>query len=489
MKLNKLIDIENLLDVKGSLDIEITDVVYDSRKAKDGCVFVAIEGFKVDGHNFTEEVIKKGARAIIVQRDIDLEENITVIKVKSTRLALAEISSNFYQNPSSKLSLIGVTGTNAKTTTTYLIQSILENVDKKTGIVGTIGNIINGKLFKTNNTTPESLELQKTFSNMVESKVDNCIMEVSSHALDLNRVSYCDFETGIFTNLSVDHLDYHKTLENYLDAKIKLFYMTKKYNIINADDEYGKRIIEKIKNIDTPLLTYGIENKCDIYATDIVYHLNGVEFRLNTPKGSIDIKMNIPGEFSVYNALTAASCGYAYDLSLEDIKVGLESVKGVKGRFEVVDTDRDFVVIIDFAHTPDALEKALKSIKEFAKRRLVVLFGAGGDRDNSKRATMGEIAGKYADFSIVTSDNPRSEDPTKIIEDILIGTKKSTENYIAITDRKEAIKYAIENSKTNDIILLAGKGHETYTIIGEKTLPFDEREIVKEILAETELKR
>ena len=481
MKLSKLINKENILDIKGSLDIEIDNVAYDSRHIDGNSVFVAIKGFKVDGHDFLEQAIKKGAKVIVVEEDVDFDD-VVIIKVENARYALAEISANFYDNPSSKFDLIGITGTNAKTTTTYLVQSIFETVKRRTGIVGTIGNIIDGKLFKTENTTPQSLELQETFDKMVKAEVDSCIMEVSSHALDLDRVSFSDFQVGLYTNLSVEHLDFHKNLENYFEAKLKLFYMTTKYNVINIDDEYGKKIIEKIKDLKTPLLTYGINDKADIYATNIVYHLDGVDFKLHTPKGEVDIKMNIPGEFSVYNGLAAASCAYVYDISLEDIKNGLQTIEGVKGRFEVVTTDEDFVVIIDFAHTPDDLEKVLQSVKDFAKGRLVVVFGAGGDRDSSKRAPMGEAVGKYADFSVVTSDNPRTEDPEKIIEDVLVGTKAVTDNYVAITDRKEAIRYAIENKMENDIILLTGKGHETYIILGEEKFPFDEREIVKEIL-------
>ena len=481
MNLKDLINEENILDVKGTLDIDVENIVYDSRYANKGSVFVAIKGFTVDGHDYIEEVVKKGVRALVVEEDISIED-VTIVKVKDSRNILASMSVKFYDHPSSKLDLIGVTGTNAKTTTTYLMQSIFESVNKKTGIVGTIGNIIDGKMFKTNNTTPQSLELQETFNNMVKAQVDTCFMEVSSHALDLDRVTYSDFQVGIFTNLSVEHLDFHKNLENYFEAKLKLFSMTTKFNIINIDDEYGKKIIDKIKHIETPLITYGIKNDADIYATDIVYHLDGVDFKLNTPRGEIDLKMNIPGEFSVYNGLTAAACAYAYDISLEDIKKGLESIEGVKGRFEVVTSEKDFVVIIDFAHTPDALEKVLESVKEFAKGRIVVVFGAGGDRDATKRAPMGEAVGKYADMSIVTSDNPRTEDPEKIIEDILIGTKNVTDKYVAIRDRKQAIKYAIENKQENDIILLAGKGHETYTIVGDEKLPFDERKIVEDIL-------
>lgn len=481
MKLSELIDEESILESTGDLNLDIEKIAYDSRKVKKNSLFVAIRGFKVDGHKFLEKAVENGAVALLVEERIEIK-GVTVIVVKDTRHALAEVSSNFYCNPSKRLHLIGITGTNAKTTTTYLVQSILDNLGQKTGIVGTIGNIIDGVLYPTENTTPQSLELQETFKKMVDKGVDTCIMEVSSHALDLDRVTYSEFEVGVFTNLSVEHLDFHKDLESYFKAKLKLFYMTKKYNIVNVDDKYGRKIIESVRDIDTKMLTFGIENKADIYATDMVYHLDGVEFKLNTPKGTIDIEMNIPGEFSIYNALGAASTAYVYDISLEDIKKGLEKIEGVKGRFEVVPTDDDYAVIIDFAHTPDALEKVLKSVRDFARGRIVVVFGAGGDRDSSKRAPMGEVVGKYADFSIVTSDNPRTEEPDKIIEDILKGTKSVTDNFISITDRRDAIEYAIANKQKNDIILLAGKGHETYTIIGDKKTDFDERIIVKDVI-------
>lgn len=481
MNLRKLIEQENIVETDGSLDLDIESIAYDSRSVKKNSLFVAIRGFKVDGHDFLKQAIEKGATALVVEEDVAFE-GVTVIKVKDTRHTLAELSNNFYDNPSSKMHLIGITGTNAKTTTTYLLQSIFEHLGKKTGIVGTIGNIIDGVLYETSNTTPQSLELQQTFDKMVKADVDICMMEVSSHALDLERVTFSDFEVGVFTNLSVEHLDFHKDLESYFKAKLKLFSMTEKYNIINVDDQYGKRIVEQVKDSTTPLLTFGIENSADIYATDMVYHLDGVEFKLNTPRGSVDIEMQIPGEFSVYNGLTAAATAYVYDVSLEDIKEGLEKIEGVKGRFEVVPTDGDYAVIIDFAHTPDALEKVLMSVRDFAKGRIVVVFGAGGDRDNSKRAPMGEVVGRYADLAIVTSDNPRTEDPDKIINEVLEGTKSVTDNYISITNRKDAIEYAIRNKQKNDIILLAGKGHETYTIIGEEKFDFDERIIVKNII-------
>lgn len=471
-------------------DLEIEGLAYNSRKVEKNFLFIAIEGFKTDGHKYIDSAVENGAVAVVLEKDVEgLPENVVKIKVENSRESLAKLSCNFYENPSSKLNLIGITGTNGKTTTTYLTKGIFEEVGHKVGIIGTIGNLIGNKLIDTNTTTPESLELQGSFCSMIDNEVDTAVMEVSSHALDLNRVDHSDFKVGVFTNLSVDHLDYHKTIDNYLEAKKKLFYRTSDFNLINGDDFYGKKIIAEIASLDTPLLTYGIESdEYDLYATDIELKPEGVSYMMHTPIGSVALDIKIPGLFSVYNSLAAAGIAYAsaysnrVKLTLEDIKKGLEKVNGVNGRFEVVPTGKDFSVIIDFAHTPDALEKVLKSVKEFAKGRTVVLFGAGGDRDSSKRSPMGEIAAKYADFCIVTSDNPRTEDPSVIIEDVLEGVKKSGGDYVAIVDRKEAIEYALKNAQPEDIILLAGKGHETYLILGDTKHHFDEREIVRDAL-------
>lgn len=483
MTLKDILEGIEIQKISGTIDIEIRGITYDSRKVSKDYMFVAIKGFKTDGHNYIADAIKNGATAIIVEDDVKIDNpGITIIKLKSTRTSLSKLSANYYGNPSKKMNMIGVTGTNGKTTVTYLLKSIFESAGQKTGIIGTIGSVVDEKIIKTENTTPESTIIQEHLSTMVNANVKNCVMEVSSHSLDLKRVEDCNFDVGIFTNLSRDHLDYHKTLENYFKAKLKLFFMTKKANIINIDDDYGDRIIKSTSHLNTSIITFGIEGKADIFATDIDYHLEGVNFVLNTPKGSIDIHLNIPGKFSVYNALAAASCAYAYNLDLVHIQSGLAKVKGVKGRFELVPIDRDFSVIIDFAHTPDGLEKVLTTIRQFAEGRIVALFGAGGNRDKSKRPIMGETVGKYADFLIVTSDNPRNEDPKKIIEDVVAGVKKVNNNYITIVDRKEAIRYALENAKPKDIILLAGKGHETYTIINDKVIPFDEKQIVLDIL-------
>lgn len=482
MRLGVLISGLDIESVSGHTDIDVTGIAYDSRTVKEGNVFVAIEGYKVDGHNYINEAIVNGAKAIIVQRDVFINSELTIIKVRDSRKALAKISSEFYNNPSKKFYLIGITGTNGKTSTSYIIESIFSSSGKKIGVVGTIGCQVNGKYIKTKNTTPESLELQQLFNEIIKSNVENCVMEVSSHSLELSRIDYSDFDVGIFTNITKDHLDYHKTFENYFNAKKKLFYMTKKYNIINIDDEYGKLLVNELSKVNTPLLTYGIENQADVYATDLRFKATGVSFKLHLLNNTTDISMKIPGVFTVYNSLAAATCAHVHGIDISHIKEGLEKVEGVKGRFELVPTNQDFTVIIDFAHTADALEKVLSAIEQFAEGRKIIVFGAGGDRDRTKRAPMGEVAGRYCDLCIVTSDNPRTEEPQKIIDDIIEGVKKVNGNYISIVDRKEAIEYSIKNSMPKDIILLAGKGHETYTIIGDKVLTFDEREIVKEAL-------
>lgn len=484
MKLSEIIMGFDYNILKGSIDIDITKIEHDSRKVSKGDMFIAIKGFSVDGHNFIDEAINRGANCVVVEKEVETikDANVTCIKVENTLLALAKYSSNFYGKPSEKLSLIGVTGTNGKTSITYLIKRIFEEDGKNIALIGTLGSIINGERIENNNTTPESLVIQKHLRKMLDNGNKYCVMEVSSHALDLHRVDYVRFQVGIFTNLTEDHLDYHKTMENYYKSKLKLFNMTTKYNVINCDDIYGERMLKDINN-NVPILTYGINKKCDIYATDINYHTDGVDFKLNTPKGIIPINMKLLGLFNVYNALAAASCAIAYNISLPVIKRGIESITGVRGRFEVIHVkSKDIDVIIDYAHTPDGLEKVLTTIDQFAQGRKIVVFGAGGNRDREKRPIMGEIAAKHADICVVTSDNPRYEDPDKIIQDILVGVRRGKAKYVAITDRKEAIKYAIDIAKPKDTILLAGKGHEAYIIIKDKVIPFDEKKIVMEMI-------
>lgn len=479
MKLEEIIGDYKIHSIKGNKGIDIKSIKNDSRKIEKGDMFIAERGYTVDGHDYIEKAVANGAVALVVEEDLDTD--VTCVRVENSVEAMAKFSSNFYGKPWEKIRMIGITGTNGKTSTTYLLKSIFEQNKKKIGIIGTNGALIDNREVKIDNTTPNSLVIHSILNDMTKEDIDTCIMEVSSHALDLNRVKYMDYDIGIFTNISKDHLDYHDTMEKYFKAKSKLFSKTKKYNIVNIDEEYGRRLIDEIQS-EVPLITYGINDKADIFASNIEHGLSFIKFTLHTPEGNRAIRLNTPGEFSVYNALAAASASFACEIPLDDIKKGLERLQGVRGRFEVVPTDEDYTVIIDFAHTADGLEKVLRVIDEFAKARKIVVFGAGGNRDKTKRPEMGETVGLHADLSVVTSDNPRNENPEAIIDDVLVGTKKSGGQYVKIIERKEAIKYALDNARKNDIILLAGKGHETYTLINNEKISFDERQIVIDYL-------
>lgn len=479
MLLKELVIGLNLIDIKGSLDIEISGIAYDSRKVKSDSLFVCVEGFKADGHNFITAAIENGAKALLVQKEVSVPEGVTVVRVEDTRYALASTADVYFGSPSKKFDLIGVTGTKGKTTTTFMIKSILEEANRKVGLIGTIANCIGDEMLPAERTTPESYDLQALFSEMVEKDVNSVVMEVSSHALELHRVSCSDYDIGVFTNLSQDHLDFHETFENYLNAKIKLFSMCKKA-LVNIDSQYGERVKNAAK---CEVYTFGIDKEADIRALNVIKNPDSVEFDLISPWAKEKIRVNIPGKFSVYNSLAAIGCAFLSGMSTENIKKGLESVS-VPGRAEVVETGKDFTVIIDYAHSPDSLENILTTVKGYAPGRVVCLFGCGGDRDRTKRPIMGEIAGKISDFTIVTSDNPRTEEPAVIVKEIEEGIKKANSEYITIVDRREAIKYALETARPKDVIVLAGKGHETYQIFKDKTIHFDEREVVKEILAE-----
>lgn len=480
MKLSSLLLNLDVLKVKGNDDIEIEGIAYNSRNVQKGYVFVCITGFKTDGHKYAPDAVDKGASAIIVEKDIDLPEGVTVIRVKDTRKALALMSAAYFGYPSRKLRLIGVTGTNGKTTSTYLIKSILDRAGYKTGLIGTISNIIGKKVIDSKNTTPESYDLQNMFYEMAQENIDYCVMEVSSHSLALERVAGCQFDVGIFTNLTRDHLDFHKTFENYLNAKLKLFSQSG-IAAVNIDDQYGDRVLN---SIHIPAVTYSEKKDSDIRAEDLKITSRYSSFTLKYKDKKMEIKLPLPGRFNVYNALSAASACICEGIPLNIIKEGLESVRGVPGRSEVIDSGRGFTIIIDYAHTPDGLQNILNTIHEYAKSRIITLFGCGGDRDKTKRPIMGEIAGKLSDICIVTSDNPRTEDPESIIKDILPGVEKSGVDFKVITNRKEAIKAALSIAGKDDIVLIAGKGHETYQVLKQGKIHFDEREIVRDILNE-----
>lgn len=483
MKLFDIMRGADIIGIYGSDSVDIKDIVYDSRKVSPGSLFICITGFKMDGHAYINQAIEMGAAAVLVEKDVEAE-GITIIKVKDTRMAMPVLASNFYGNPTEQLKLIGITGTNGKTTTTYLINSILEHAKKSSSIIGTISIKLGDKEIAASRTTPESIDLQQLFKEILDQGIDYSIMEVSSHALELGRVDASIFEVGIFTNLTQDHLDFHKNFENYRNAKKKLLYKTTRGNIINIDDHHGRVIAEEIKKLDTPLITYGIDNSADIMAENIEIDARGIRFTLVTPEYRIDIQNKIPGKFSVYNCLAAASAAYVLGIDKNIIREGILSQSNVPGRSEVVDIDKPYTVVVDYAHTPDGLDNILKSIRQYVKGRIITVFGCGGDRDAEKRPLMGESAGKLSDYCIITSDNPRSEEPMSIIKQVEKGIRNTACDYICIENRKDAIKYALTVAEKDDVILLAGKGHETYQVLKDGTIPFDEREIVRELIRE-----
>lgn len=485
MFLYELIKSINCINIKGNLNIEIGGIAYDSRTVSKNYLFVCMDGHITDGHYYVNEAIEQGAAAIIVEKPITIDI-VTIIQVKSARDILPIISSRFYNKPTNMLKLIGVTGTNGKTTTTYLVKSILESWGKKVGLLGTIAIEIGEKIVNSQRTTPESLDLQRIFHEMVSIGIDYCIMEVSSHSLALRRVEECNFYIGAFTNLSPEHLDFHRDMEDYRKTKEKLFYMTKQANIINKDDNEGRKIIGNISNIKTPLLTFGIDQNAHIKAKNINISSEGIYFDLVTPKYTIPVTGNIPGMFSVYNCLTAASIAYAENVDGHVICRGIENFHSVLGRMEKLDINTPYKIIIDYAHTPDGLGNVLKTIRAYAKKRIITVFGCGGDRDNKKRPVMGKIAGTFSDYCILTSDNPRTENPYDIIGQIEKGMIETGCDYICIENRKEAINEAMKKAQADDIILLAGKGHERYQELSGRTIDFDEREIVRNILLHKE---
>ncbi len=458
-------------------EIEISGITVDSREVKPGYAFICIKGARSDGHKFAQNAIDSGAAVVVTEEDLKLQNQILV---KDTHIAYSQMSAKWFNNPTKSLKLIGVTGTNGKTSVTYMLKKILEAQGHKVGLVGTIQNMIGDEIIETKNTTPGAYELNSLFSKMKESGCTYVVMEVSSHALDQARVYDLDFEVAIFTNLTQDHLDYHETMENYLEAKKKLFKMCKKA-VINLDDEYAPQLME---GLDCEIITYSLGDNSTYSAKAINYKPSSVVYELVGNNTINHIKVNTGGRFTVYNSLCAIIS--AVELGFDVCKVvnALASLEGVKGRAEVVPTNKDFTVIIDYAHTPDGLKNILSTFRECEKNRLTVLFGCGGDRDKTKRPIMGSVAARYADFVIVTSDNPRTENPSEIIDDILVGMEGTVTPYKVIENRIEAIKYAVKSAVANDIIVLAGKGHETYQILKDETIHLDEREVIAEALQE-----
>ena len=488
MKLKDLLIGLNGLKARGDLDINIKGVACDSNKVQKGDLFVAIKGFEEDGHKFINEAIEKGAVAILIEEGCDLKsfkvkEDTTVVMAKDTREALAIVSCNFYKNPSKKFKLIGITGTKGKTTTSYMIKEILEKAGKKVGLIGTIEACINGKKLKTNDrTTPESLELQELFSKMVEEKVEVVVMEVSSQSLKLHRVDGCDFDIVVFTNFSEDHISKieHPNMEDYLQSKLKLFQMCK-VGIVNADDVQGSKIPRLFP--ESTITTFGIDNFANVMARDVTVTNTYADFKVKLTDRNERVKVGIPGRFSVYNSLAAICVAKKFQVSPEVIKEALLEVR-VPGRSEMVDNKLEIPIMIDYAHTPESLENILQAVKIYTRGKVICVFGCGGNRDSSKRPVMGEIAGRVADYTFITTDNARNEEPKEIADQIEAGIKKTKGKYSVVLDRKEAIREAIKMANKIDIVVIAGKGHEMYQEIKGEKIPFNEREIVKEITNE-----
>lgn len=474
------------LKAKGNLDIEITGIENNAGRVQKGNMFVAIKGSVADGHDYIDEAISNGAKVIMIEQGCDIkkikiQEDITIIMAPNTRIALAITSSNFYDNPSKKFKLIGITGTLGKTTTTFMIKEILEKAGNNVGLIGTVATYINGeKILDNERTTPDSLELQRTFAKMVEKNVKYVVMEVSSQSLKLHRVDNCDFDIVAFTNFSEDHISpkEHANMEEYFQEKLKLFKMCKT-GFTNGDDLYGSQIPGLFP--ESNIKTFGIDNFSNFMARDITVDNSYVDFRTKVGDKNERVKVGIPGRFSVYNALLAIAITRKLEVDPQIIKKALADIK-VPGRCEIIDNNKNITIMIDYAHNPKSLEMILKMAKKYTAGKIICVFGCGGDRDKNKRAIMGEISGKIADYTIITSDNPRTEEPEQIIKDIEEGIKRETKDYTIVVDRKEAIKKAIEISHKRDMIIVAGKGHEMYQEVNGEKNPFNEREIIEKII-------
>ena len=480
MKLKDLLIGVAVLEMTADPELNIEHVAYDSRKVTQGGLFVAISGFATDGNRFIPMALEKGAVAVVTAKKP--EGNVPYILVESDRLALALIGCNFYSHPAASMTMIGVTGTNGKTSTTLLLKQVLEKtIGAKVGLIGTMENMVGDEIIPTERTTPESFELQALFARMRDAGCTHVVMEVSSHAIALDRVAGVHFHVGAFTNLTEDHLDFHKTMENYCDTKAELFRRCDA-GVANRDDTYFARMTG---NATCKMLTTSVKGDADLHAEDLQLHADGISFTAIAGSKTQNISLPIPGRFTVYNALSVLGIALQLGIALEDAAKALATAKGVRGRVEVVPTPgKPYTVLVDYAHTPDGLENVLRSVRDYCKGRLIAVFGCGGDRDPIKRPIMGRIGVELADIAVITSDNPRTEAPMDIISDILEGVSKEKENYIVIEDRRKAIQYAMDIAGKDDMIVLAGKGHETYQEINGVKYHLDEREEVAAYLME-----
>jgi len=479
MKLRDLLQGLEILSATAELDMEIPAVSYDSRQTRSGDLFVAMTGFAVDGHTFIPKAAEQGAAAVLCEKIPEID--IPYVQVENTRRALAVVGANFFGHPADAMTMVAVTGTNGKTTTTYLLKAILEQAaGAKVGLIGTNQNMIGQEIIPTERTTPESFELQKLFARMRDAGCTHVVMEVSSHALVLDRVYGVTYKVGVFTNLTQDHLDFHHTMEEYCDAKAILFRRCED-GVCNADDAWTERLLQ---DAACNVFTYGRESAADLRAEAVELEADHIAFTAVTATEQVPVRVNIPGGFMVYNTLDVLGAALMLGVPLEKSAEVLKSVSGVKGRVEVIPTPgKDYTILADYAHSPDGMENVLKSVKGFAKGRTVALFGCGGDRDKTKRPKMGAVAAEWADFVVVTTDNPRTEVPADIINDILPGLANAATPYVVVEDRVEAIRYCMDHALPGDVIVLCGKGHETYQEINHVKYHMDEREIVADYLA------
>lgn len=487
-----LSDLVNVLlhkQVNGLLDLPVTGIAYHSARVGPGYLFVCLPGTRSHGNQYIQAAVDAGAVALVTDRKVD-RPGVTTITVPDVRLALALLAADFFDYPSRQLVLTGVTGTNGKTTTTHLIDALLRQKGAATGLIGTVHYRIRDEEYLVRATTPEACDLQQLIRNMCTAGVTHATMEVSSHALAWYRTVGCDFDTVVLTNITEDHLDFHRTFPHYLEAKTKLFAWLGSFPrkgdrprraIVNGDDKHYRHIVDQ-----TPVevLLYGLSPHCHVRADEVRITREGVTFRVNTPDGHFPLHLHMTGLFSVYNALAAVSAGLLEGLSPEMIKAALESVRGIPGRFELVNAGQDFTVIVDYAHTPDGLENILRTVHEFAKARIITVFGCGGERDRTKRPLMGRVAGDLSNYCLVTSDNPRAEDPGQIVGEILPGLSESRigQGFEIIPDRREAIARALELAKPGDVVVIAGKGHETKQVFGDYSVSFDDREVARELI-------
>jgi len=486
MKLEDLLSNLETKTVSGLDDVDVTHVAYDSRKVGPGGIFVCVTGVHSDGHKFAREAVRSGAVAVVVDRDVPIEGAIR-IRVPDSRKALALLACSFYGNPSRKLKIAGITGTNGKTTVSYLVQSICIQAALKAGVIGTIGYDVGGAKLKGSHTTPEASEFQELLSKMVAHGITHAAVEVSSHALALRRSYGTEFDAVVFTNLTRDHLDFHGTFEEYRRAKLRLFDPAERGSsekgrptaLLNIDDPFSDALA---KTSGGNVITYSISKDADLQAREVRLLPGGSAFSIIWKRGEYDVGLSLPGLFNVANALAAFGVGVSFGIEERHVVRGLEAMKGVRGRLEPVDKGQDFAVFVDYAHTPDALSNVLRTVREITKGNLVCVFGCGGDRDSGKRSEMGRVSGTLADYTVITSDNPRSEEPLSIIREIEKGMLEVGGRYEIVPDRREAIEHAITGAREGDSVLIAGKGHEDYQILGNNVIHFDDREVAEEFL-------